>query len=150
MPKTQAGFPKNKDVLIVDRQPRQKLPSTDFDIVESAITQIEAELRRTTDKYGTCTLETSDSGIIKVEATEDWILTLPGTTGLDTGLPFLIYKADDNKKGITLACSEEGETIAGEATYLELNYQNSWVYLKSNIIGWDIVSKSRSLDMGTF
>jgi len=147
MAKKQANFPGTLDELTVDRQPEQIVTSDSYDVIENAISKIEAELRRITEKSGACVLTISESGVIKLTASEDWTLTLPDTTGITKGLPFLIYKADDNNHRITIVPAA-GQTIAGEASYTELNYKNSWVYLKSDVGGWNIIFKSKSLDMG--
>lgn len=153
MPKKQAEFPGKKDILIIDRQPKQTVTSDSYDVIESAITQIEAELRRTTEKLSECTLTPKESGVIKLTATEDWILYLPDINDLEMGftiepgLPYLLFKADDNNNRITVL-SYIGQTIDGKVSYTELDCKNSWVYLKSSVIGWDIVLKSKSLDMG--
>ena len=147
MAKKEANFPETLDILNVDRQPEQVVTSDSYDVIESAITKIEAELRRTTEKSAACILTIAESGVIKLTASGDWILTLPDITGVEMGLPFLVYKADDNNYRITIVPAE-GQTIAGETSYTELNYKNSWVYLKSDIDGWDIIFKDKSLDMG--
>jgi hypothetical protein len=147
MAKKEANFPETLDVLDVDRQPEQVVTSDSYDVIESAITKIEAELRRTTEKSAACILTIAESGVIKLTASGDWILTLPDISGVERGLPFLVYKADDNNYRITIVPAED-QTIAGETSYTELNYKNSWVYLKSDIDGWDIIFKDKSLDMG--
>lgn len=147
MAKKEANFPETLDILNVDRQPEQVVTSDSYDVIESAITKIEAELRRTTEKSAACILTIAESGVIKLTASGDWILTLPDITGVEMGLPFLVYKADDNNYRITIVPAA-GQTIAGETSYTELNYKNSWVYLKSDIDGWDIIFKDKSLDMG--
>ena len=147
MAKKQANFPETLDILNVDRQPEQVVTSDSYDVIESAITKIEAELRRTTEKSAACILTIAESGVIKLTASGDWIMTLPDITGVEMGLPFLVYKADDNNYRITIVPAED-QTIAGETSYTELNYKNSWVYLKSDIDGWDIIFKDKSLDMG--
>jgi len=149
MAKKQANFPETLDVLEVDRQPEQIVTSDSYDVIEDAITKIEAELRRTTEKSAACVLTVSETGVIKLIAAGDWTLTLPSTEGITRGLPFLIYKADDNDHRITIVPAE-GETIAGEASYTELDYKNSWIYLKADVGDWNIVQKSKSLDMGTW
>jgi len=149
MAKKQANFPGTLDELTVDRQPEQVVTSDSYDVIEDAITEIEAELRRMTEKSATCVLAINESGVIKLISTGDWTLTLPNTEGTARGLPFLLYKADDNDHRITIVPAA-GQTIAGEASYTELNYKNSWVYLKSDVGDWNIVQKSKSLDMGTW
>lgn len=147
MAKKQANFPGTLDVLDTDRQPEQIVTSDSYDVIEDAITEIEAELRRTTEKSAACSLTINESGVIKLTAPGDWTLTLPDTEGTSKGLPFLLYKADDNNNRITIVPAA-GQTIAGEASYIELDYKNSWVYLKSDIGDWNIIFKSKSLDMG--
>jgi len=149
MAKKQANFPGTLDELTVDRQPEQVVTSDSYDVIEDAITEIEAELRRMTEKSATCVLAINESGVIKLISTGDWTLTLPNTEGTARGLPFLLYKADDNDHRITIVPAA-GQTIAGEASYTELNYKNSWVYLKSDVGDWNILQKSKSLDMGTW
>jgi len=149
MAKKQANFPGTLDELTVDRQPEQVVTSDSYDVIETAISKIEAELRRITEKSGACVLTVSESGVIKLTASGDWTLTLPNTEGTARGLPFLLYKADDNDHRITIVPAA-GQTIAGEASYTELNYKNSWVYLKSDVGDWNILQKSKSLDMGTW
>jgi len=149
MAKKQANFPGTLDELTVDRQPEQVVTSDSYDVIEDAITEIEAELRRMTEKSAACVLAINESGVIKLIATGDWTLTLPNTEGTARGLPFLLYKADDNDHRITIVPAA-GQTITGEASYTELNYKNSWVYLKSDVGDWNIVQKSKSLDMGTW
>jgi len=149
MAKKQANFPGTLDKLETDRQPEQVVTSDSYDVIEDAITEIEAELRRMTEKSATCVLAINESGVIKLISTGDWTLTLPNTEGTARGLPFLLYKADDNDHRITIVPAA-GQTIAGEALYTELNYKNSWVYLKSDVGDWNILQKSKSLDMGTW
>ena len=147
MAKKQANFPGTLDILVVDRQPNQIVTSDSYDVIEDAITEIEAELRRTTEKTSGCSLTINESGVIKLSAAEDWNLYLPDINDCDVGIPFLIYKADDNDFRITIVPAF-GQLIGGEISYAELNYKNSWVYLKSDIGDWNIIFKSKSLDMG--
>jgi len=147
MAKKQANFPETLDILNVDRQPEQIVTSDSYDVIEDAITEIESELRRTTEKSAACILTINESGVIKLTAPEDWTLTLPSTEGTARGLPFLLFKADNNNNRITIVPAA-GQTIAGEASYTELDYKNSWVYLKSDIGDWNIIFKAKSLDMG--
>ena len=149
MAKKQANFPGTLDILQVDRQPNQIVTSDSYDVIEDAITKIEAELRRVTDKGTDAILTINESGVIKVTSpyNTDWNLFLPDINDCVVGLPFLIYKADDNNFRTTIIPAA-GQTIAGEDSYTELNYKNSWVYLKSDIGEWNIIFKSESLDMG--
>ena len=50
MAKNQSNYPGSLDVLDTDRQAGQLVTSDSYDIIEDAITEIEAELRRVTAK----------------------------------------------------------------------------------------------------
>lgn len=145
MAKNQANYPGSLDVLNVDRQAGALVTSNSYDIIEDAITEIEAEMRRVTAKTTTGTLTTSEGGLVSCSATGAYTLTLPASTG-NIGLGYFFIKTDNNSNAITLKASTgNSEKINGSATYTNLNSQWDWVWLKSDRSStgnnWAIVSE---------
>ncbi|MBA7577709.1 hypothetical protein ES708_19562 [subsurface metagenome] len=140
MAKEQSNYPSSLDSLTVDRQSGQVVPSAAFDIIEDAITEIEAELRRSTTKTGAGTLAATEGGLIICTASADYTLGLP--TASNTGLLYFIVKADNNANRVTLDANES-EMIGGSLTYTDLVYQWAYVVIKSDGTNWQIIARSR-------
>lgn len=141
MAKEQANYPSSLDTLIVDRQSGQVVPSAAFDIIEDAITELEAELRRSTAKTETATLTATEGGLIVCTASADYTLGLPTAT-TNTGLLYFIVKTDNNSNRVTLDANES-ETVGGSLTYTDLSYQWAYVVIKSDGTNWQIIARSR-------
>ena len=140
MAKTQCNYPTSLDVLNTDRVAGQDILSVTDDIIETAITQIEAELRRVTVKTGVATLTSSEGGFIKVSAAGAYALTLPTAVG-NTGLTYIFVKTDDNANLITID-GNASETINGSLTYTGLNSQYAYVTIRSDNANWYILFRS--------
>jgi len=131
MAKEQSNYPASKDVLDTDRQAGQVVTSAAFDVIEDAITEIEAEIRRVTTKTTTGTLTSAEGGLISCSSTGGaYTLTLPASTGLP-GLAYFFVKTDVSANTITLDGSS-GEKINGSLTYTDLDEQWDWVVLRSD------------------
>jgi len=141
MPKEQSNYPGFLDNLIVDRQSGQVVPSDAFDVIEDAITQIEAELRRVATKTEAATLTASEGGLIVCTSSANYTLGLP-PAAINTGLLYFIIKTDNNSYTITLDANA-GETIGGALTYTDLSYQWAYVAIKSDGANWQIIARSR-------
>lgn len=146
MAKEQSNYPGSLDVLDVDRQAGQVVPSAAFDVIEDAITEIEAELRRITAKTSAGTLAATEGGLILCTASADYTLGLPAAAS-NTGLLYFIVKTDDNSNRITLDANAS-ETIGGSLTYTDLNYQWAYVVIKSDGTNWQILARSRIIVHG--
>jgi len=132
MAKTQCNFPTSLDTLDTDRIAGQVVTSDSYDIIETAVTQMQAEGRRVTAKTSSGTLTTSEGGLVSCSATGAYTLQLPASTG-NIGLEYLFIKTDNNSNAITLKASTgNSEKINGEATYTDLNSQWDYVWLKSD------------------
>jgi hypothetical protein len=147
MAKTRANYPASLDVLDTDRQAGQIITSESYDILEDAITQIEAELRRVTSKTEAGTLAVAEGGLIKVSAAVSYTLYLPTAVG-NIGLRYFFIKTDDNSNLITVDANG-AETINGALTYAELNYQYAHVTIISDNLNWHIIEES-TIKGGTF
>ena len=139
MAKNPANYPASLDVLDTDRVAGQVVTSDSYDIIESAITQIEAELRRVTAKSSSGILTPSEGGLIKVSAVAGYTLYLPTAVG-NTGLEYVILKTDENANLITID-ADETETINGETTYTGLDYQWACASFKSDGANWIVRTK---------
>ncbi|MBA7510897.1 hypothetical protein ES705_02886 [subsurface metagenome] len=142
MAKEQCNYPGSLDNLITDRQAGQVVTSDSYDVIETAITEIEAELRRRTLKTVADILLVNEGGLIECTASADYTLGLPPAS--NTGLLYFIVKTDDNPYRITLDANGS-ETINGSLTYLDLTYQWAFVVIKSNGTNWVIVARSRMI-----
>lgn len=143
MAKNQCNYPNSLDNLITDRQSGDIVTSNSYDILETAITEIEAELRRKTIKTVATTLLISEGGLIKVSAVSAYSLGLPTAAG-NKGLVYFIIKTDDNSNLITID-ADGTETINGELTYTDLNYQWAYIVIKSDDANWVILARSRMI-----
>jgi len=99
---------------------------------------LEFDVNRITIKTGAGTLTIEESGLVKLIASDPYILGLPTASG-NLGKYFALYKSDDNSNLITIDAYED-ETINGQLTYTGLNYQYAFVILKSNGAEWVILS----------
>lgn len=141
MAKEQSNYPGSLDNLIVDRTPGQVVPSVAFDIIEDAITEIEAELRRSTTKTEAATLAATEGGLIICTSAADYTLGLPSAFD-NAGLLYFIVKTDNNSYRVTLDANES-ETISGSLIYTDLSYQWAYVVIKSDGWNWQIIARSR-------
>ena len=143
MAKEQANYPGSLDILTVDRIAGQAVPSSAFDIIEDAITEIEEELRRVTTKTAAATLTNNEGGMILVScAITPYTLGLPSAVG-NNGLTYRIIKTDDNTNLITVD-ADGTETINGSLTHTDLNYQWAYITIKSNNVNWVIINSSQT------
>ena len=99
---------------------------------------LEFDINRITIKTGAGTLTIGESGLVKLTASDPYILGLPTASG-NLGKYFALYKSDNNSNLITIDAYED-ETINGQLTYTGLNYQYAFVILKSNGVEWVILS----------
>lgn len=99
---------------------------------------LEFDVNRITIKTGAGTLTIGESGLVKLTASDPYILGLPTASG-NLGKYFALYKSDNNSNLITIDAYED-ETINGQLTYTGLNYQYAFVILKSNGVEWVILS----------
>jgi len=143
MAKLQCNYPNSLDVLNVDRVAGDVVTSDSYDIKETAITQIEAELRRVTAKTGAATLTASEGGLILVSAAGAYSITLPTAVG-NNGLTYFIIKTDDNANLVTID-GDTTETINGALTYTDLNYQYAYVAIRSDNANWFILYSSTNV-----
>ncbi|TET08527.1 MAG: hypothetical protein E3J83_03555 [Candidatus Atribacteria bacterium] len=152
MAKEQANYPASKDVLDTDRVAGQDVTSTSYDIIEDAITEMQAEMRRVTAKTTTATLTSSEGGFVKVTAASAWTLGLPPASGDLTGLTYFIVKTDANSNLITIDANAS-ETINGAFTYVGLQHQWNWVIIRLDGSNWVIMASSigaHEVDFGAF
>jgi len=82
---------------------------------------LEFDVNRITTKSGAGTLTIGECGLVKLTASDLYMLGLPTAIG-NTGRYFALYKSDNNNNLITLDGYED-ETIDGQITYTGLNYQ---------------------------
>ena len=147
MAKTQANFPTSLDVLNTDREAGQVITSASYDVIEDAITEIEAEIRRVTPKTGTATLTEAMGGTVLVSAAgAAYTITLPTAVG-NTGLTYHFIKTDANYTLITLAANGaetfnyESSTGAPVATYPRLNTYCAEVTVVSDGANWQCINE---------
>ena len=147
MAKTQANFPTSLDVLNTDREAGQVITSASYDVIEDAITEIEAEIRRVTPKTGTATLTEAMGGTVLVSAAgAAYTITLPTAAG-NTGLTYHFIKTDANYTLITLAANGaetfnyESSTGAPVATYARLNTYCAEVTIVSDGANWQCINE---------
>ncbi len=100
---------------------------------------LEFDTNRITTKTGAGTLTIVECGLIKLTAAAPYTLGLPTAVG-NLGRFFALYKSDDNSNLITLD-GDGAETIDGQSTYTDLNYQYALVILRSNNVEWLIVCR---------
>ena len=134
MAKTQANYPTSKDVLDTDRVAGQEIASATTDVIEDAITEMQAEMRRVISKTTTATLTSSEGGLILVSAASAYTITLPTAIG-NEGLTYTFLKTDNNANLITID-GHGAETINGALTYTKLNSQWVSITIKSDNANW--------------
>ena len=147
MAKEQANYPASLDTLDTDRQAGQDVTSTSYDIIESAITQMQLEMRRVTAKTTTATLTSSEGGLILVSAAgAGYTITLPTAVG-NLGLTYRFLKTDYNYTLITIdadgaeTINYENSTETPNLTYLRLNTPLAEVTIVSDGTNWQVINE---------
>ncbi|GAJ10641.1 unnamed protein product, partial [marine sediment metagenome] len=104
---------------------------------------LEFDVNRVTVKSGAGDLTIAECGIIKLSASEPYTLNLPTAIG-NKGKYFVFLKTDDNSNLITLDAFGS-ETIGGQLTYIDLDYQGAYILIKSDGADWQIFGRSRKI-----
>lgn len=104
---------------------------------------LEFDINRVTVKSEAGDLTIAECGVIKLSASGAYTLNLPTAVG-NKGKYFLFLKTDDNSNLITLDAFGS-ETIGGQLTYIELDYQWAYILIKSDGANWQIFGRSRKI-----